>query len=568
MIQRHCSNTRTGTQLIQTLVLPFFIVVVWGCQSAISSNPLATPQPTTLPDTLLATTTATNLPTSTAIPAVTPKIEVSDTPTPLTSAPTLERSPTPSHTATPTSTPTLAEIASSTPIPTTSEEDAPTLAPPEATEEVISPEIAVSCTDIDANWGLDWPNTITILETLITANQRCGEEPLTSKLYAAHFTYGASLENSGDQDAAISQYQAALLIDPHRKEAQSVLTRLDAIPEPTPPACQSDAPPLSDPAPAVAANPDNFVKVAGNQLLLNGEIFKVKGVNYYPREAPWYRFIEDADPGMVAEELDVIKAAGFNTIRIFLRYEPLFTCQPDDAIPNEAAFAKVDHLFQLARDRDLKLIVTLNDLPDLVIRPLYTDWSHYEAQTVYIVRRYRNEPHILAWDLRNEGDLDYGIRPADTPLANQDDVIAWLAHISQLVRTHDPHHLLTAGWWGDPTITSPYVDILSFHHWAEAVDLQARINDYSSRNSQPLMLQEVGYHSWATAPHDQRDEAGQADILGRVLTTAETADISGWVVWTAFDFVPNPGQPDNHEHFFGLWRTDLTPKPALNVIAQ
>ncbi|MBN1878309.1 MAG: hypothetical protein JXA33_29080 [Anaerolineae bacterium] len=44
---------------------------------------------------------------------------------------------------------------------------------------------------------------------------------------------------------------------------------------------------------------------------------------------------------------------------------------------------------------------------------------------------------------------------------------------------------------------------------------------------------------------------------------AEAHTLLGWVVWTAFDFVPEAGQNATHEHFFGMWRSDLTPKPAL-----
>jgi hypothetical protein len=426
--------------------------------------------------------------------------------------------------------------------------------------------LSYSCTDIDANWGNDWDTVIVALEQLIAANQSCGEEPLPSKKYAAHFTYAVSLESEGGIDAAIAQYQAALLIDPQRPEALNELIRLDALPEPTSVPCPSTSAPLPDPASLTPPDPSQFIYTQGDQLYLNGELFKAKGVNYYPRHAPWYRFIEESDILEVATELDAIKQAGFNTIRVFLRYEPLFICQPEDAIPNETAFAKIDKLFELARERDLMMIVTLNDLPDLTFRPVYRDWDHYDAQTVYIVRRYRNESGVLAWDLRNEGDLDYGVRPGDNPRFTQDEVITWLDHISQLVREHDSHHLLTAGWWGNPTITSPYVDILSFHHWFTAEQLQARIQDYKQHNDKPLMLQELGYHSWADAPHDQRDGMGQADILARTVQVTEGEDISGWVIWTAFDFVPEPGKPYNFEHFFGLWQTDLTPKPVLQVL--
>jgi hypothetical protein len=40
----------------------------------------------------------------------------------------------------------------------------------------------------------------------------------------------------------------------------------------------------------------------------------------------------------------------------------LFTCQPEDAIPNEAVFARVDMLLAMASKRDLRVIITLNDL--------------------------------------------------------------------------------------------------------------------------------------------------------------------------------------------------------------
>lgn len=529
------------------VTLLFTILAAIAC--AITNSPV-TPSPTetqnhsTKIETLVPTVTATIA----QLVALSPTVvetpiniieELPPTPTanssPVSTAPT----PTPAHAETPSPTP-AAEI---TPI-----------------------QITVSCGDIDTNWGQDWPAVLNALDQLITANQSCGEEPLPDKKYAAHFSYAVSLENSGNLERAIEQYQAALLLNPNRNEALDALLRLNALPEPTPVACNTASLPNPDPSPSEDPDLSRFVTAQGDQLYLSGQPFKVKGVNYYPRRAPWHHFLEKADLAEVTEELDTIKAAGFNTIRVFLRYEPLFICQPEDAIPNETAFAKVDTLFQLASDRNLKLIVTLNDLPDLVFRPLYKDWSHYDAQTVYIVRRYRNQSNILAWDLRNEGDLDYGVRPGDEARFSQDEVLAWLAHISQLVHENDPHHLLTAGWWGDPSPTSPFVDILSFHHWFEADHLQARIIDYKQQNAMPLMLQEVGYHSWAEAPHDQRDVFGQADILGRTVNVAETENISGWVVWTAFDFVPQPGQPHNFEHFFGLWDVGLNSKPALEAL--
>lgn len=441
----------------------------------------------------------------------------------------------------------------------------PTTEPPTVVVAATLPPPA-TCADLDANWGQNWPVTLDVLGQLIAVDQSCGDEPLLSKKYAAHYIYGVALEEKGEVDPAIAQYRAALSIDPQRKEALDALVRLKALPKPTPPACLSTSTPRPDPAPAATPDTTQFVTVQGDRLQWQGQPFQVKGVNYYPRHAPWQRFLSEADPAEMAQELDLIKQAGFNTLRVFLWYEPLFTCQPEDAIPNEAALATVDKLLELARERNLKVIMTLNDLPDLIFRPLYTDHAHYDNQTIYLVRRYRNEPAILAWDLRNEGDINYGAQSAEDAKFSRQEVVDWLAHLSQLVREHDPHHLITAGWWGDPLPTAPYVDFLSFHHWTDTTELQKRISSYRKESDQPLLLGEVGYQGWTDSAEGPRAEQVQADKLGRAVKVAEKEKLAGWVVWTAFDFVPAAGQPLNEEHFFGLWRTDLTPKPALEAL--
>ncbi len=422
-----------------------------------------------------------------------------------------------------------------------------------------------SCQDVDQNWGQDWFVVIEALQQIHGRGEACGAEPITSKLYAAHYSYAVQLEQNGEQAQSVTHFQAAYVLDPQRQEALSALVRLQALPEPTPPSCPADAKSPSDPAQGEPPRAE-LVTVEGDQLFWRGEPFFVRGVNYYPRHATWHRFLVEADVSEMTAELDVISQAGFNTLRIFLWYDALFICEPERAIPHEEHFAKLDTLFALARERNLKLIVTLHDLPDLIFRPLYTDWDRYDAQTRYIVRRYRHEPHILAWDLRNEGDLDYGAR-GDNALFTQEEVLAWLAHSSELVREEDGYHLLTAGWWGDPAVTEPYVDVLSFHHWYDVENLQERLALYQTQTSKPLLLQEVGYHSWAEASIDARDEATQAELLRQMVTMAETEHTAGWLIWTAFDFVPEEGQPVTYEHKFGLWRIDLSEKPALTAVA-
>jgi endo-1,4-beta-mannosidase len=241
--------------------------------------------------------------------------------------------------------------------------------------------------------------------------------------------------------------------------------------------------------------------------VLNGKPFYLRGLNYYPRHAPWEAFLTGADMTEVAQELDLIAEAGFNTLRIALWYDPLFTCAPEKAVPNADGFAKLDAVIELARERGLRLIVTLNDLPDLYFRPLYTDYARYDAQTAFIVSRYHAEPTIMAWDLRNEPDLDFNAdgRPAT---ASSKAVLQWLTHIAATVRQNDQHHLITVGWWGDPASANEIVDFLSFHHWMDAAKLTQRIKTLRAASSKPIVLEEVGYPA-----RDQDSEVKQAASL-------------------------------------------------------
>jgi hypothetical protein len=421
----------------------------------------------------------------------------------------------------------------------------------------------VTCADLDAAWGEDWPATLAVLDALINTSATCGIEPLASKQYAALFSYAAVLEQRGDQGAAVDHYRAAFALDPNRREAWEALVRLERLPDPTPAACRPASEML---AAQYAAPAGDFAAVQGDTITIGGQPFSVRGVNYYPRLTPWHRFLTDTDLTEVAAELDLVQRAGFNTLRLFLRPDAMFTCAPEEAVPLARPFDLVDSVMALARERDLHIIVTLNDLPDLTYRPLYTDWPRYDAQTTFIVRRYRDDPTILAWDLRNEGDLDYGARSPFEARFSREVVLGWLAHAAEVVRAEDSNHLITAGWWGDPGATAPSVDFLSFHHWYDAGQLQARISDYQRASDLPLLLEEVGYHSWAEAPNDPRDEAAQAEILSQVVATAEAQELAGWMIWAAFDFAVPPGQSPTFEHFFGLWRVDLSPKPALAAL--
>ena len=323
-----------------------------------------------------------------------------------------------------------------------------------------------------------------------------------------------------------------------------------------------DALPLYQPS-----ETEYFVTLSDNQFMVGDEPLAARGVNYYPMRYPWRRFLTNADLDEVQRELNLLRGVGFNTLRLFLWNEALFTCPARGAVPTADAFQRLDAIMQMAAVRDLRLIVTLNDLPDMEHYPLYTDPVHTHAQTNFIVERYRDEAAILAWDLRNEGDIDYGSINLLNTRFPRNVVLDWLTQTSEQVRELDPNHLITAGWLFDAEATAPYVDFVSFHHWQDATELARRIQAIRAATDKPILLEEFGFSTFRVS------EDEQAQLISENIQMALENDLLGWLVWAAFDFpldatcIP-PACPsqDNAEHHFGLWRTDYTAKPAVDTV--
>jgi len=111
------------------------------------------------------------------------------------------------------------------------------------------------------------------------------------------------------------------------------------------------------------------------------------------------------------------------------------------------------------------------------------------------------------------------------------------------------------------------VDVVSVHHYADALSLRQRLDGLKSGTSKPILVEEVGYSTFGV------DEAQQASLLHDAINVAESDGAAGWLVWTAFDFSadttctpPNCPDPESGEHHFGLWHIDGSPKLAVATI--
>lgn len=311
----------------------------------------------------------------------------------------------------------------------------------------------------------------------------------------------------------------------------------------------------------------DFVRLREGRFTIADEVFVVRGVNYYPAQYPWRRFLTETNVPEIEPELALMRETGFNTLRIFLWHEALFQCPGSPAVPNVGVVQRLDQIIQTAAAYDFRLIVTLNDLPDLEHYVLYENPPHTMQQIDYIVSRYRDEAAILAWDVRNEGDIDYGSISNRPAVVERETVLNWLETTSANVRALDANHLITAGWYLQAEDTAPYVDFVSFHHWTGAEDLSARIEPIRSVTDKPILLQEVGYSTARMWPE------GQARTLQTIIDWSNAQNLLGWMIWTAFDYptdrtcFPSPCQsPDNAEHYFGILTSDYRPKPAVAVV--
>lgn len=418
---------------------------------------------------------------------------------------------------------------------------------------------------IDA-WEADWPRTIDALEMLLALDAGCGDDVLLEdRLYAAYLAYGALLEERGRPARAADAYRAALAYNAAGEDAIEALHLLETEIANLPPTCSADV--VSQ---ALAALPDyepsesgEFVRVGGGMLSLGDEPLIVYGVNYYPRDYPDTRFLQQMNVDSVEFELELMRASGLNTLRIFLRHEDLFQCPGNGVVPVVENVARLDGFVRMAAAHDFRLIMVLNHEPDLIEFPLYDLPLHTREQMRFIFERYSDEPAVMAYDLRDRGDEDISVLADLT----QETALLWLVEVVALLREAAPEQLVTVGWVDDSQVTAPLVDFVSFQHEGDVESLRQRIAVLRDATAKPVLLAFIGYNTF------ELDELGQRQAFQRAFEAVERNALAGWTVWTAFDFprsvtciepdCPGEDGPVNH---YGLWTTSYFPKRAIDAV--
>jgi endoglucanase len=262
----------------------------------------------------------------------------------------------------------------------------------------------------------------------------------------------------------------------------------------------------------------------GNWLLPEGYMFKFKralspaeiGGLFNELIGPeaasnfWTKF---RDVYITRDDIDFIKAAGFNTIRVPLNWR-LFIEPGEDGADDRfegPGWALLDRLVQWCHEAGLHVIIDLHAAPggqtgvnhdDGPGFPLIFYVPHYRELTIALwqklAARYRDETAVLGYDVLNEpissySDVDY-LNPQLEPLYR--DIVA-------AIRSVDPNHvvLLDGAQWSTnfAVFGRPFDDnaVYTYHKfWANAErDAVQEYVDFSNRWKVPVLIGETGEYN-------------------------------------------------------------------------
>lgn len=215
-----------------------------------------------------------------------------------------------------------------------------------------------------------------------------------------------------------------------------------------------------------ASSPEGFVTRAGTKFYLNGQVFTFVGFNLFDAAGAsanspysclgtnkWF-------PKFTEQELDLslkqMKEMAGATVLRFWAFQKYTNGGTD--------FSGIDTVIKLAKANGFKVLPVLEDGPGYCTEPGGGGNGHiekwkYQGDTWYtegykipnapytlsyrdyvktIVTRYKDEPTILGWMMVNEADTSKKV-DGKSPL------VAFAKDIGGLMKSIDPHHLITVG---------------------------------------------------------------------------------------------------------------------------
>jgi len=283
---------------------------------------------------------------------------------------------------------------------------------------------------------------------------------------------------------------------------------------------------------------------AGKKIFVDQNEYQIKGINYYPQKTPWDMFGDGFDLDIIAKDFDIIKGEGLNTIRIFIQYEDF-----GKAFVKAEKLLKLKQVLDTAETKGIKVIITLFDFyGDYSV----LDWTLTHRHAEQITSAFKNHKAILAWDIKNEPNLDFKNR-------GKQNVMAWLQEMAIQIKKYDPNHLVTIGWSDIESVSllQDHLDIVSFHYYQDIDDFSELYKNISDQIDKPMVLQEFGLSSnrgfWSPFGASQKKQAEYHHSFQSLIKNQNIHYLS----WTLYDFenVPSsvsgkfPWRKHKQKHF-------------------
>lgn len=298
-------------------------------------------------------------------------------------------------------------------------------------------------------------------------------------------------------------------------------------------------------------------------LAASTKVTTINGINYYPQASPWDMFGDLFDADIISKDFKIIKDAGLNSIRIFIPFDDF-----GKANVKSEKLIKLKEVLDLAEAENLKVVVTLFDFyGDYSV----LNWTLNQHHAKTIVSTLKKHPALLAWDIKNEPNLDFDSR-------GKVNVIAWLDSMIDLVKSLDAVHPVTIGWSNaeSATILKDKLDFISFHYYEDLDKLDSTIKTMRTEiPNKPLVLQEFGLSSYSGfwKPFGDSDE-NQANYHKKIQELIATNNLQ-FMSWTLYDFtnIPKevvgrlPWRKRTQEHFGFIYQNGEK-KPAFKYISK
>ncbi|WP_411029948.1 glycoside hydrolase family 2 TIM barrel-domain containing protein [Spongiimicrobium sp. 3-5] len=250
----------------------------------------------------------------------------------------------------------------------------------------------------------------------------------------------------------------------------------------------------------------------------------IKGINYYPKDSPWDMFGVHFDATTIDMDFKLMSEMGLNTIRIFIQYEDFGKAK---VLPEK--LNKLRTVLDLATQNQLKVVITLFDFYG---NYSISDWTLTHRHAEAIVSTFKNHDAILAWDIKNEPDLDFESR-------GKHKVLAWLNQMVANIRVWDQNHAITIGW-SNPEVANllaKQLDFVSFHYYEDVGDFKEAYSLLQQKApDKPLMLQEYGKSSYSGFWNLFKGSKDTQALYYKEMQALLKAENVPYLSWTLYDF--------------------------------